>query len=194
MNDIPLPDLSDWNPFWNRSGDLAASRIAKKRAILTALDRLEHDRPETFIVKEGAFTMNIASRLIDNKALLRLRQKARKLPEDKPPRETLPSYPHAQRTIEELEQAAVQIYGNAAHKRGVVRRIKLKCVSLASHEFNLSDHGFCLQFLAVVCDEQVMSFFSKLKRHVFSETPAAAGDNRDFHLCKLLLRSLLCNI
>ena len=117
MNDIPPSDsdLSDWNLFWNRSRDLAASRIAKKRVILTALDRLEHDRPETFIVKEGAFTMNIASRLIDDKALLRLRQKARKLTEDKPPRETLPAYPHAQRTVDELEKAAVQIYGNAAH-------------------------------------------------------------------------------
>jgi hypothetical protein len=115
MNDLPLP--TDWDPSWNRTRDMIASHIAKKRVILKALNRLEHDRPETFIVKEGAFTMNIASRLIDNKALLRLRQKARKLSEDKPPRVSLPSYPHAQRTIDELEQAAVQIYGTAAHSR-----------------------------------------------------------------------------
>ena len=115
MNDLPLP--TDWNPFWNRSGDLAASRIAKKRIICAALDRLETDLPETISVMAGDFTMKLTPRLADEKSLIRLRKKARQLTGDKPPRESLPCYPHVQRTICELEEAAVQIYGNAAHSR-----------------------------------------------------------------------------
>ena len=121
MINIPIPphdaDLSDWNPFWNKSRDLAESRIAKKRIICAALDRLETDLPETISVKAGDFMMKITPRLADEKSLIRLRKKTRQLPGDKPPRESLPCYPHVQRTINELEEAAVQIYGNAAHSR-----------------------------------------------------------------------------
>ena len=117
MNNLPLPELSDWNPVWNKSRDLAASRIAKKRIICAALDRLETDLPETISVKAGDFTMKLSPRLADERSLIRLRKKARQLTGDNPPRESLPCYPHIQKTISELEEAAVQIYGNAAHSR-----------------------------------------------------------------------------
>ena len=115
MNDLPLP--TDWNPFWNKSRDLIESRIAKKQIICAALDRLQFDLPETISVKAGDFTMKLTPRLADEKSLIRLRKKAHQLAEDKPPRQSLPCYPHVQKTISELEEAAVQIYGIAAHGR-----------------------------------------------------------------------------
>jgi hypothetical protein len=115
MTNLPLP--TDWNPFWNRSRDLLANRIAKKRIICAALDRLEFDLPEIISVKAGNFTMRITPRLAAEKSLIRLRKKAHQLPEGSPPRQNLPRYPHVQKTINELEATAVQIYGNAAHSR-----------------------------------------------------------------------------
>jgi len=79
---LDLPVLSDWNPSWNKVRDQIASRVAKKRIICAALDRLEFDLPENISVKAGEFTMKLTPRLADEKSLIRLRKKARQLTGD----------------------------------------------------------------------------------------------------------------
>ena len=101
------------------------NRVLKKKAIINGLLTLINrcntgEVPKKTIIEAGAFRMTLIFRKVfQENILLKLKNKATRLPDEKLKLEILPRYPHAQKDIPALVSVALIIYGNAnnAHAR-----------------------------------------------------------------------------